>query len=222
MACEDGDFYTYRMTKTNTLYFAYGSDMSLRQMQQRLLEAELVLEEIPRHGARLSDYELRFAKKVPTHPTIGFASIHAVPGQVVEGVLYELPIAALKVLDDAEGVTEGHYRRVTLQVECEAIGTVAAETYVPGDDWVGEGLKPARNHLYRLLAGERFLSEPYFQRLKRTESIKVPVDDNGIPRQPEPPSAERPRYTPPKAQPPRAEEFEKPAKPSKWDLRKKK
>lgn len=175
------------MSKNETaLYFAYGSDMSLRQMQQRLIEAEIFLDDTSRTPAKLHDYSLTFSKSVPTHKQIGLAGIERHPGDCVEGILYEIPPQALPVLDLCEGVGEGHYKRVTLQVESAHRGMVNAEVYIPGEDWIKPGLKPSRNHLYRLLAAERFLSEPYFNRLKRIESLKVPVDDNGIPHEPAP------------------------------------
>jgi len=178
--------------------------MSLRQMQQRLLDAEIVLEDPVRRAATLSDYELRFSKKASTNPLIGFANIHVAPGHAVEGVLYELPPDAFAALDKAEGVAEGHYHRETLSVDCQELGFVEAQAYLAGEEWISEGLKPARNHLYRLLAGERFLSEAYFQKLKKTEALKVAVDDNGIPRNPADAPKDRPRYTPPPPKSPRA------------------
>ncbi|HSQ42666.1 MAG TPA: gamma-glutamylcyclotransferase family protein [Fibrobacteraceae bacterium] len=164
-----------------THYFAYGSDLSLRQLRQRLVEVEIVLEDIPRHAAQLPDYELRFSQGVPSHPAIGFAAIHPCPGQIVEGVLYELPEQALSHFDTLQGVPEGRYLRREVSVNCPDFGTVPAQAYFPGPEWIREGLKPSRNHLYKLLAAESLLSPEYFSRLKKIESIKVPVDDQGLP-----------------------------------------
>jgi len=168
-------------TMLTTHYFAYGSDMSFRQIRQRLLDAEIQLEEECRSSARLLDYELRFAKTTPHNPAIGLASIHPAKGSAVEGVLYELPATAIAVLDSCEGIAEGLYKRVTLPVESESFGTIQAQVYLPGDGQTAEGLKPSRNHLYRLLAAEKFLSPEYFAVLKHTESIKVAVDEDGLP-----------------------------------------
>lgn len=178
------------------LYFAYGSDMSLRQMQQRLIEAEIFLDDSTRSPAKLENYTLAFSKSVPTHSEVGMAGIAPKQGDVVEGILYELPPQAIPVLDVCQGVSEGHYKRECLEVESPFRGKVEAHVYIPCEEWVRPGLKPSRNHLYRLLAAERFLSEPYFNRLKRTESLKVPVDDNGVPHEPAP-ADKRPRYAPP-------------------------
>jgi len=183
---------------TKALYFAYGSDMSLRQMQQRLLEAEIILDETARSSATLKDWELRFDKSVPQHPQVGLAAIHPMVGSVVEGVLYEIPAKAMAALDLAEGVADGHYQRLSLEVVSAKHGAITAQVYVPNDLHIHPGLKPTRNHLYRLLAAEKFLSPEYFLKLKRTESLKVPVDDDGMPHANPPEPQEKPRFTPPR------------------------
>ena len=165
------------------LYFAYGSDMSMRQMQQRLLDAEIFFKEDSRSAARLIGYELRFDKAIANHPQIGLACVHKHPGSVVEGILYSLPPHAIEIFDRYEDVANGHYQRTTLEVETE-LGPVQAQVYIPVHDKIKPGLKPSRNHLYRLLAGERFLSNEYFQKLKKVESLKVPVDEDGMPHPP--------------------------------------
>lgn len=182
---------------SNIHYFAYGSDMSLRQMQQRLLDAEIFLDDECRHAATLSGYRLTFNKGVATHPAIGFANVEVEANSVVEGVLYSIPAKALPILDAHEGVAEEQYRRIECTVNCPELGGAQkAQMYIANAEFVMQGLKPSRNHLYRLLAAERMLSPEYFARLKATESLKVPVDENGIPHGPDR-SQERKAFTPP-------------------------
>lgn len=166
-------------------YFAYGSDMSFRQMQQRMLEEEIILEEDKRWAARLEGWTLRFDKAVPQHPEIGLACIHHKEGSVVEGVLYELPERAFAVLDRYEALPHNHYSRELLQVQSKELGAVDAQVFVPHPDHIKPGLRPSRNHLYRLLAAERFLSPAYFAALKKTDALKVAVDEDGIPHPPQ-------------------------------------
>jgi cation transport regulator ChaC len=166
---------------TSTHYFAYGSDMSFRQIRQRLLDAEIILDDDCRSAARLKGYELRFAKTTPHHPLVGLASIHACAGAVVEGILYQLPPKALVILDACEGVAEGFYQRIALPVESESLGSIQAQVYLPAEGQIADGLKPSRNHLYRLLAAEKLLSVEYFAKLKHTECLKVAVDEDGLP-----------------------------------------
>lgn len=162
------------------LYFAYGSDMSLPQMRGRMLEAELVLADDARRCARLPGFRLAFNRAVPLHDVVGHANLQAAPEAVVEGVLYELPQAALAVLDQCEGVAEKLSRRIEVEVQSDA-GVQKAFAYVAQPEWEKEGLQPSRNHLYRLLSAYRYLSPEYFAILKATESLKVPVDDEGMP-----------------------------------------
>ena len=126
-------------TPETVLYFAYGSDMSLRQMQQRLLESEIYLDDDNRCAAKLADHVLRFDKAIHHHPEIGLACIHAQAGSVVEGVLYELPAKAMAVLDTWEDVANGHYRRIPLEVQT-ASETKLAQVYVPAHDKIKAGL----------------------------------------------------------------------------------
>lgn len=182
-------------------YFAYGSDMSLRQMQQRLLDAEIVLDELSRFAATATGYKLLFNKGVAVHPQIGFANINEEKGSVVEGVVYTIPAKAMAALDVHEGVAEEQYQRITCEVYCEELGgKISAQTYIANPATIAEGLLPSRNHLYRLLAAEKLLSPKYFQMLKKTPSLKVPVDENGIPHGPDRAEneKERPAFTPPK------------------------
>lgn len=164
----------------NFHYFAYGSDMSLPQMRGRLLNAEIQLEDDARQSARLNGFQLVFNRPVPAHAQVGHANLREAQGMVCEGVLYHLPAAALSVLDQFEGVAQGRAKR--LEVEVESAGEkVKAYVYVASPGSELEGLKPSRNHLYRLLSASRYLSPDYFKALKATDSLKIAVDDDGMP-----------------------------------------
>ena len=164
----------------NFHYFAYGSDMSLPQMRGRLLDAEIQLDDDARQSARLHGFQLVFNRPVPAHAQVGHANLREAQGMVCEGVLYQLPAAALSVLDQFEGVPQGQSTR--LEVEVESAGNrVKAYIYVATPGSEQEGLKPSRNHLYRLLSASRYLSPDYFKELKAIDSLKIAVDDDGMP-----------------------------------------
>lgn len=161
-------------------YFAYGSDMSLPQMRGRLLDAEIILDDDARTAAVLPGYQLCFDRPVACHAEIGHANLHPAADARTEGVLYELPETALAVLDRWEGVAGKEAERISVEVESAGL-THTAFAYVAPAGTEKEGLKPSRNHLYRLLSAKRYLGDAYFQGLKTTESLKVAVDDEGMP-----------------------------------------
>lgn len=93
--------------ETSTLYFSFGSNMSADQMRRRIGEVAFV------GKAVIRDHALVFNRK-GTYRAGGVASIAPAPGERVFGVLWRVPIAALRKLDEIEDVTA--YRRVTMAV----------------------------------------------------------------------------------------------------------
>ncbi|MEL6299974.1 MAG: gamma-glutamylcyclotransferase family protein [Pseudomonadota bacterium] len=85
------------------LYFAYGSNMSQRQMQQRCPGAQ------PFGRGRLSGWRFLIT-------TRGGANIVRDPDADVHGVLWRVSPRHLKLLDRWEGTREGVYRRAWVPV----------------------------------------------------------------------------------------------------------
>jgi len=149
------------------LYFAYGSNMSLRQMQQRCPEStRLGIGHLPDHRLAFP----RFSK----NRQCGVAGIEAHADSAVWGVIYELSAANWDCLDRFEGYhPERHpdlnnYNRisVTIHVELPQRGTIDCMTYVatrqgihfpPDDAYHGTMLQGAM---------ENGLPETYIERLK--------------------------------------------------------
>ena len=86
-----------------TLYFAYGSNINLEQMEHRCPDAQLV------GPVTLQNYELRFRGS-------GFATVTPKKGSVVHGLLWKLTPEYEQALDRYEGYPR-HYIKETVTVQ---------------------------------------------------------------------------------------------------------
>lgn len=152
-----------------TWYFAYGSNMN----PARLLDDRLTAKGVAmgaRIGGRLEGWQLVFNKVVRQPAGAGAGNIILAPGQTVHGSLNALPEAGFDVLDIWEGVAGGHYERRTLPIiradTGEAIDAIA---YVALK--VGDGLRPTREYLGHLLAGQDLLPAAYWTWLQATPTL---------------------------------------------------
>jgi len=105
--------------------------------------------------AYLEGYRLVFNKLAKSGCGRGFANIVPDANSRVEGILYSVTEDALQILDQYEGVKDGHYHRST-QLEiipCEDETPVIAAVYIACEGKTREGLKPTREYLNHLLAG---------------------------------------------------------------------
>lgn len=108
------------------LYFAYGSNMSPVQMEERCPGAE------PAGAARLDHWRLVIT-------TFGTANIVEAQGAHLHGVLWRCTDAHLATLDEFEGVRVGAYLRRDVEVLGAAGGSHAAVAYVSGRPHPGKG-----------------------------------------------------------------------------------
>ncbi len=93
------------------LYFAYGSNLSKRAMQERAPHAQ------PLIAASLHEHALVFESNEPAGaPDAYFANVRAAGNAFVPGALYEVDASDLQALDAYEDVARGVYERVTLSV----------------------------------------------------------------------------------------------------------
>jgi hypothetical protein len=81
------------------LYFAYGSNMSPAQMNQRLGGYAYFSKVGP---ALLHDYQLTMERNRP-NATNGVANIRPVEGGIVKGYVWEIDSVGIEILDDYEG-----------------------------------------------------------------------------------------------------------------------
>lgn len=86
-----------------TLYFAYGSNINLEQMEHRCPDAQLV------GPVTLQNYELQFRGS-------GFATVAPRESSVVHGLMWKLPPTSEQTLDRYEGYPR-HYIKETVTVQ---------------------------------------------------------------------------------------------------------
>jgi gamma-glutamylcyclotransferase (GGCT)/AIG2-like uncharacterized protein YtfP len=146
------------MAQNTVWYFAYASNMSRTQVEQR---AGAPGEE---KVARLDNYELNFDKV--TRGGTGSANLVPAEGRTVWGVLYRLSETQLRTLDRFEGVPE-HYRRSEVNVIDAEGSKVGAQVYLARK--VRKGLKPDRHYLARIVQGAEAHGLPaeYIAQLKK-------------------------------------------------------
>lgn len=143
------------------VYFAYGSNMDFKRLEEREVSFEFIGLGI------LEDYSLKFNKIASKLSGVSYANIVKQKGSRVEGLLFS--IANIEKLDRFEGYPT-HYKKEILKIQ-HLNSVVDATVYVAAADWVSDGLKPERVYLNRLLAAKDFLSEAYFDFLESTKTI---------------------------------------------------
>jgi len=143
------------------LYFAFGSNLELAQMDRRCPTARLV------DRAVVRGYRLGFPRYCPTWYG-GVASIEPADGHRVEGAVYDVSDAELGVLDEYEDVEGGDYRRETRQVLAETHGPLDVWTYIANPDPEGP-TPPSRVYRDALVRGanDHGLSADYIAMLRQ-------------------------------------------------------
>jgi gamma-glutamylcyclotransferase (GGCT)/AIG2-like uncharacterized protein YtfP len=155
-------------------YFAYGSNLERGTFLGRRRMQPLATQIGVLHG-----YALRF--DLPVGPgERGVANVAPQPGELVWGGLYQLTHGDAERLDRTEGVAQGVYRRLAVEVQTPAGAALAAFTY--RSEISRPERKPSRRYLGLLLTGARELGLPadYVERL-RAHAIAVDERDRQLP-----------------------------------------
>ena len=148
-------------------YFAYGSNMSVRRLKERLPIAS------PIDVAHLYAHELRFHKtgrdgsgKCDAHKTGD--SQHA-----VIGIVYEISQADILILDKIEGLGVG-YERKTVSLSSQSMGSITAFTYYATR--TDSSLLPFHWYKHHVLVGarEHNLPSAYIEEISRVEAMLDP------------------------------------------------
>jgi gamma-glutamylcyclotransferase (GGCT)/AIG2-like uncharacterized protein YtfP len=128
-----------------SLFFAYGAALSRKYTAERCPECKAKV------TATLSHYQLVFTGWSRVFRG-GTASLKPLRGAHVRGGIYEVPDAALKKLDIAEGFPAQN-SKIQVQVNGESGESFACFTYVPAHQ--AEESKPAPEYLTLLQQGYR-------------------------------------------------------------------
>lgn len=120
------------------LYFAYGSNINLEQMEHRCPDAQIV------GPVTLENYELQFRGH-------GFATVAPKEGSVVHGLLWKLPPVSEQTLDRYEGYPR-HYTKEQVPVRTADGAAVSVMVYVMAEPLCRQ---PALPSPYYFLAIQR-------------------------------------------------------------------
>lgn len=133
-------------------YFAYGTNLNIKQMSERCPYAEFISQ------AEVSGYKFIFNSR-------GTATIIPAEGFKVYGVLYEIDKKCLKELDKYEGVSKGVYNREETEVISKDGEQVRAIVYIANDSTEGS---PRKDHWDKILEGaqENNLPDEYIKDFK--------------------------------------------------------
>lgn len=126
-------------------YFAYGSNLSKKQMQERCPDSK------PIFIATLPNYKLVFVGWSRQWRG-GIASVKPLRGEKVLGAIYEVSERDLKRLDSYEGYP-GSYRRLNVTVFDEDGNPVEAVTYIKAGQL--EETPPSKEYLAIVQQGYR-------------------------------------------------------------------
>lgn len=121
----------------STLYFAYGSNLSMAGMAGRCPGS------LPVGTAMLQDWRLTFR---------GVADVEPSDGDIVFGALWTCPPRDVASLDSYEGVAGGFYRREWLTVQAEA-GPVKALVYVMNPEDLDNRSLPSPGYFNTIVNG---------------------------------------------------------------------
>lgn len=151
----------------NLLYFAYGSNMSVKRIQNRVPSAK------PLCAGELRQHILMFHKKSNDESGKGDAFYSGDESHCIKGVLFAVDLQDKGRLDRAEGKNNG-YDEKTVEVLTDDNVPVTAFTYYATN--TKSDLKPYTWYMTHVLIGAISANFPqaYIDKLKETPSIKDP------------------------------------------------
>jgi hypothetical protein len=147
------------------LYFAYGSNMSISRLRQRVPSAMRI------GISTLHEHDLRFHKKGKDGSGKCDAFETGISEHAVIGCLFKISAAEKAALDKAEGVGFGYEEKEITLID-ESGGAVRAMTYYATS--VDDSLNPYSWYLQHVVVGatESNLPSGYVSRLVSTENIE--------------------------------------------------
>ena len=158
------------MSDRTVIHFAYGSNMSVRRLQDRVSSARLL------GMGWLPDHRLAFHKRSKD----GSGKCDVVPSDTctVYGVLFQIDSTQETTLDHCEGLNSG-YRKKEVRVRVSEERCMLAYLYYADNASVDPALKPYSWYLKHVSTGaeEASLPETYIERIRTTESIEDQDED---------------------------------------------
>lgn len=148
-------------------YFAYGSNMSIHRIQQRIINSKFI-------GVySLKGYDLRFHKVGQDSSAKCDAFNTNTDFDCVEGVVFEINHDDISSLDKIEGVANG-YEKIDVNVIGANNENILAFMYAATN--INESLLPYDWYKKNILEGAKSagLSPSYIKKIKRISSLKDP------------------------------------------------
>ena len=154
------------MCNDTQIYFAYGSNMSLPRLQERVRSAK------PLGIGWLPEHKLMF-HKLSRRDNSGKCDIVRADACTVYGVLFEIDTTQVNTLDGYEGLNHG-YSKKACTIQAGEGRCMPAFTYYADAGHVDDKRKPYKWYLYHVVIGakEANLPEAYINEVMSTESIK--------------------------------------------------
>ncbi|WP_197046601.1 gamma-glutamylcyclotransferase [Oceanobacillus salinisoli] len=157
---EHGNWKVYNYLKKNSIhYFAYGSCMDDERF--RIANVDPYFQDITGKGI-LTDYGFRFSR---ISSDGGKADIIESDGEIVEGIIYQVPHEAVDYLYKREGVYHQAYRPAIVTVQFNEGDFLDALTFIGVKK--SEETKPTHRYATEIIRGASgILSESYIDKLK--------------------------------------------------------
>ena len=157
------------------LYFAYGSNMSERRLQDRVNSAKVI-------GTGVLDNHCLTFHKLSRKDRSGKCTIECSESDKVYGVLFEINKDQEKCLDAAEGMGKGSYKKITVDIvirdsKCRKYKcgeTICVKTYQATPESIDRELKPYTWYKKHVLIGaiEQKLPPYYIDYLRSFDADK--------------------------------------------------
>ncbi|MGJ9460515.1 gamma-glutamylcyclotransferase [Oceanobacillus sp. CF4.6] len=156
-----GDWKVYQYVRKGPIYyFAYGSCMDDRRF--KLAKVDRYFSNVIGSGI-LQDYGFRFSRSSKDG---GKADLILSPGELVEGVIYEVPMEAVDYLYEREGVYIEAYRPAIVTLEMPGGRNIEGLTFIGIDK--SEESKPTQLYADEILTGAgKLLSSSYIEGLRQ-------------------------------------------------------